>query len=146
MSLYNRGMAFEKLNCINEAIDDYSRVLELDPSHVNAAYARAACHNRKGNYSQAIEDYSLALSKDKAKQVKQPGKSLGSPSMQRKGSFRLGVDEYVKQKEAQAREKLAASPGRGSSLGDSFRSVTPVQSPAPMASPASGVGGGGGGR
>lgn len=40
-------------------------VLTLDPDHVNAAYARGACENKRGNFDKAIEDYHLALDKDK---------------------------------------------------------------------------------
>jgi len=39
-------------------------VLELDPDHVNAAYARGACENKRGNFAKAIEDYVMALEKD----------------------------------------------------------------------------------
>lgn len=34
---------------------------------MNAAYAWGACENRRGNYDKAIEDYHLALNKDKEK-------------------------------------------------------------------------------
>ena len=43
---------------------DYSRVLEIDPDHINAAYARGACENKRGNFAKAIEDYLMALEKD----------------------------------------------------------------------------------
>jgi Tfp pilus assembly protein PilF len=43
------------------------QVLELAPDHVNAAYARAACYNSKGQFSRAIEDYNLALTKDQVR-------------------------------------------------------------------------------
>jgi tetratricopeptide (TPR) repeat protein len=39
--------------------------LNLDPNHVNAALARAACYNFLGKFDQAIEDYDYALDKDK---------------------------------------------------------------------------------
>lgn len=57
-------MTFCKMGKMTDAIRDLSKVLELDPEHVNAAYARAACYNSKGQFSQAIEDYNLALTKD----------------------------------------------------------------------------------
>jgi tetratricopeptide (TPR) repeat protein len=41
-----------------------SRVLSLDPDHVNAAFARAACFNAVGQFQRAIEDYNFALLKD----------------------------------------------------------------------------------
>lgn len=43
------------------AIDDFSTVLELDSGHINAAYARGAAENKRGNFLQAIEDYNMAL-------------------------------------------------------------------------------------
>ena len=39
-------------------------MLELDPDHINAAYARGACENKRGNFAAAIEDYNMALEKD----------------------------------------------------------------------------------
>jgi tetratricopeptide (TPR) repeat protein len=41
--------------------------LEIDPDHINAAYARGACENKRGNFDAAIEDYHMALEKDKEK-------------------------------------------------------------------------------
>ena len=77
-TLYHRGMANEKTNQFeqvlipllvvfispSQAIQDYTRVLELEPANAKAAYRRAACQNRIGNFQQAIEDYQLALERD----------------------------------------------------------------------------------
>lgn len=38
--LGSRGMVFYKLKLVDEAIHDFSQVLEMDSSHVNAGYAR----------------------------------------------------------------------------------------------------------
>jgi tetratricopeptide (TPR) repeat protein len=51
------------------AISDFSRVLDLDENHVNAAFARASCLNLKGEFTAAIEDYTRALEKDNAKSL-----------------------------------------------------------------------------
>lgn len=56
-ALYVRGCILEKMGHIDESIEDFTRVLDLDPDHVNAAYARGACENRRGNFEKAIEDY-----------------------------------------------------------------------------------------
>ena len=53
------------MNQLNESINDFTDVLRLDPNHFNAAYARGACENKRGNYLKAIEDYNFALEKDK---------------------------------------------------------------------------------
>jgi tetratricopeptide (TPR) repeat protein len=39
-------------------------VLDIDPNHINAAYARGACENKRGNFAKAIDDYNMALEKD----------------------------------------------------------------------------------
>ena len=53
------------MGMLNESVEDFNNVLRIDPNHFNAAYARGACENRRGNYLKAIEDYNLALEKDK---------------------------------------------------------------------------------
>jgi len=62
---YVRGCAYEKLDMINQSIDDFSKVLNIDPNHINAAYARGACENKRGNFAKAIDDYDMALAIDK---------------------------------------------------------------------------------
>lgn len=49
-------------------------MLEIDPNHINAAYARGACENKRGNFAKAIEDYHMALEKD----VERPTSPNGS--------------------------------------------------------------------
>ena len=36
-------------------------MLSIDPNHINAAYARGACENKRGNFAKAIEDYNKAI-------------------------------------------------------------------------------------
>ena len=36
----------------------------MDPEHVNAAYARGAAENKRGNFAKAIDDYNMALQID----------------------------------------------------------------------------------
>ena len=59
-------MAFFKSGKVQEAIDDFSRVLELNPHHAMARYARAGCYNIVEKYNEAIEDYTIALQCDHA--------------------------------------------------------------------------------
>ena len=63
-ALYNRGIAYSKLDMLDDAVEDFSAVLELKPDHVQAAYSRAACYNAQGELAKAIEDYNLALLRD----------------------------------------------------------------------------------
>lgn len=44
---FNLGCANEKLGNIDLAIEDFTRVLNLDDNHVNATFARASCLNLK---------------------------------------------------------------------------------------------------
>ncbi|POM66603.1 Hypothetical protein PHPALM_17511 [Phytophthora palmivora] len=57
MALFNSGR-------VDDAHRDFSRVLELNPNHVMARYARAGCFNSEGEFNQAIQEYTLALQHD----------------------------------------------------------------------------------
>lgn len=61
---------------IDASIDDFTTVLQIDPNHINAAYARGACENKRGNFAKAIEDYNMALAIDKERTM--------SPSLNRR--------------------------------------------------------------
>ena len=58
------------------SIKDFTTVLEIDPNHINAAYARGACENKRGNFAKAIDDYNMALAIDKERTM--------SPSLNRR--------------------------------------------------------------
>lgn len=60
------GLAYSKQGNNEEAIADLTAVLNLNPDHVNAAFARAACYNKLNDLARAIEDYNFALFKDQA--------------------------------------------------------------------------------
>lgn len=62
---------------MENSIADYTTVLEIDPNHINAAYARGACENKRGNFDKAIEDYHMALEKDKERPTS-PKQRLGA--------------------------------------------------------------------
>ena len=55
-AFYVRGCAYEKLDMVEQAISDFTRVLQIDGQHINAAYARGACENKRGNFAKAIDD------------------------------------------------------------------------------------------
>lgn len=63
------GSAHEKMGEIDYAIENFSIVLELDPTHVNALLARGACLNKKGEFKAGLEDYEEALKLDGEKQM-----------------------------------------------------------------------------
>ena len=54
----------EKQKKYAEAIEDFGKVLDLDPGFFNAAYAKASCENIIGRYDDAIVTYNLAFKKD----------------------------------------------------------------------------------
>lgn len=62
---------------IENAISDFSEVLKLDSDHVNAAYAKAACLNKMGEYGKAIEGYRRALEIDVGEGWRRKGSGKG---------------------------------------------------------------------
>ena len=57
-------MLLEKEENIEGAIEAFEEALKHNPNLHNAAYAKAACENKRGNFIRAIEDYSRALEAD----------------------------------------------------------------------------------
>ncbi len=62
---YNyRGVTYDKLDRYQEAIRDYTRSLELDPTFVIAYNNRGATYERLRDYDRSLEDYTSALQHD----------------------------------------------------------------------------------
>ncbi|RHY17750.1 hypothetical protein DYB25_007299 [Aphanomyces astaci] len=57
-------MALFKGGRIERAHEDFTCVLTMNPNHVMARYARAGCYNTEGEFSRAIQDYTIALKFD----------------------------------------------------------------------------------
>ena len=64
IALYTRAKLAEKRKDYERAIEDYGKVLQLDPTFFNAAYSKASCENMIGKYDDAIETYNLAFKQD----------------------------------------------------------------------------------
>lgn len=56
-----RGQILEKKGEFNSAINDFQEALKLNPSLINAAFAKAACENKIGNFEDAINTYNEAF-------------------------------------------------------------------------------------
>lgn len=57
----NRGIAFQRMDQLDRAIEDFSRALTLDPSRSQNYYNRGIIFQRRGQLDKAIEDYSRAI-------------------------------------------------------------------------------------
>lgn len=56
-AFFIRGQIFERKGDYHLAIRDYQHALEINPGLVNAAYSKAACLNKLGNFEDAINTY-----------------------------------------------------------------------------------------
>ena len=54
------GVARERLGKLDEALVDYSRAIEMEPSNATAREGRARIFESRGDNTRAIEDYSIA--------------------------------------------------------------------------------------
>ena len=54
---FMRGQINEKKGDMISAISDYKQALQINPSFVNAAFSKASCENKIGNFEEAIETY-----------------------------------------------------------------------------------------
>ena len=105
------------------SLQDFSHVMDLDPTHVNAAYSRAAVENRRGNYFQAIADYNLALKLDARESIDGAGSArktmqFGLEGQQREETKQVASSMNLKiakmqQFKKMERKKLLLSPSGG---------------------------------
>ena len=59
-----RGISFDKLGDFKKAVADFTTVIKLDPSNVNAYFNRGSAFDSLGQYDKAVSDYTKALDLD----------------------------------------------------------------------------------
>ena len=59
-----RGISFDKLGDFKKAVIDFTTVIKLDPSNVNAYFNRGSAFDSLGQYDKAVSDYTKALDLD----------------------------------------------------------------------------------
>merc|ERR1719483_1440505 len=57
----NRGVTLKKLNQLDEAIENYSKAIDLSPKSFRALYNRGVAFELKGNFKHAFQDFGNAL-------------------------------------------------------------------------------------
>lgn len=70
-ALFYRGVCRARLTMVDEAVGDFTAVLQRAPTHQRAQYERAACHARLGDFAAAIADYETALRLDEVGREKE---------------------------------------------------------------------------
>ena len=62
--MYARAKLAEQEKDFEKAIQEYEKLLKLDPKFVNAAYSKAACENMIGRYGDSIISYNQAFAQE----------------------------------------------------------------------------------
>ena len=60
-SLYNRGTRYAKKGSLPQAIEDFSKAIEIKPDDIMAYNNRGSAHAQQGDYIQAISDFTKAI-------------------------------------------------------------------------------------
>lgn len=61
---FDRGLSYDRLGMMTQAIDDYSKCLTLASGYIRAYNNRAVAHYRIGKYREAIQDANSYLRQD----------------------------------------------------------------------------------
>ena len=61
---YNRGLAHDKQGNLTQAIADYTKAIETNPSVMSYYSWRGTAYEKQGNFTQAISDYTKAIELD----------------------------------------------------------------------------------
>lgn len=59
---YNRGKFYDETNQVNQAINDYTKLLEINPKHIEGVTNRGRILMRFGKFAEAHRDFDLAQS------------------------------------------------------------------------------------
>ena len=57
VTMYARAKLAEREKDYEKAIEEYEKLLKLEPKFINAAYSKAACENIVGRYGDSIDSY-----------------------------------------------------------------------------------------
>jgi len=60
-AFYGRALVHQHRNALDQAIADFGRVLDLDPTHIDALFKRSAVHRLKGAFDEAAADFDRAI-------------------------------------------------------------------------------------
>ena len=64
MAYHNRGRSYDKLGQHQRAIEDYDKVIELDPNNAEAYNNRGSSYHSLGQNERATEDFDKAIELD----------------------------------------------------------------------------------
>jgi tetratricopeptide (TPR) repeat protein len=112
--LYNRGLAYQRLNSQAMAVEDFTNALFLDPTFAEAFHGRANALRLSHQYLFALADYEKALSHDPpAPHLIYFGEGLTFEALQRPEDAKrvYGKALALKPDFAPARDKIAALTG-----------------------------------
>ena len=88
---YNRGTAHQQNGELDEAIQDYDKVIGLDPNHLPTFYNRATIYESTGDYDRAIADYKEVIRLNPAHPYAHVNRGN---SYQRLGQYDRAIQDY----------------------------------------------------
>mmetsp|Transcript_20879 Transcript_20879/g.19026 ORF Transcript_20879/g.19026 Transcript_20879/m.19026 type:complete len:652 (+) Transcript_20879:19-1974(+) len=91
-SYFQRGLGYERLNQLEDALNDYNVCLEIDSKHAPAYFNRAGILHAQGKLDEAIDDLSKAIFYDPSNPTYRSNRSL---LYREKGIYLEAIDEIM---------------------------------------------------
>ena len=88
---YNRGISHAELGEYQQAIDDYTLAITIDPGDSTLHYARGSAYAELGEYQQAIDDYTLAIAIDPGDSTLHYARGFAYDEL---GEYQQAIDDY----------------------------------------------------
>jgi len=93
LAYYVRGFALEKMDRLEEALNDYTTVITLEPFHLEVYYSRSRVFDKMGLLNEAIEDYGSIIALDPLSYKAYNSRGI---LYARTGSFEKAIEDFNK--------------------------------------------------
>jgi tetratricopeptide (TPR) repeat protein len=91
LAYYNRGIAFDRMGQYNKAVEDYDKVIALNPAHFEAYNNRGLAFDKLGRPDRAIDNFGAAIAVNPLYYQANFNRAI---ILERMGLYREAIEDY----------------------------------------------------
>lgn len=92
--MFNRAIAYDKINCTSQAIRDYDRAEKVKPDFGLVNFNRGLIYDKLNEFDSALKDFTSSI--NKTKEPKAEFYLLRGLIHKKKSEYKLALDDFTK--------------------------------------------------